>query len=184
MASRLAGVRYGSCSSLSRHLVGVGVPAFVGLLGLVLVVTAPSCPGAAVGLVAAGLGDDGAAELSQQLRNGDGDQPGEAGAGVEGALAGGGHREEGVGEQADRGPAVPGGPGGDLAAVQTADLLRQLVVLLDSPAGDGDGDQLRQRDRAEAPAQEIAGGAGVAVPSEQEEPTPFRPIITWIFVSG
>jgi hypothetical protein len=33
--------RYGSCSSLSWHLVGVGVPALVGLLGLVLVVTAP-----------------------------------------------------------------------------------------------------------------------------------------------
>jgi hypothetical protein len=32
---------YGSCSSLSRHLVGVGVPALVSLLSLVLVVAAP-----------------------------------------------------------------------------------------------------------------------------------------------
>jgi hypothetical protein len=32
---------YGSCSSLSWHLVGVGVPALVGLLGLVLVASAP-----------------------------------------------------------------------------------------------------------------------------------------------
>jgi hypothetical protein len=32
---------YGSCSSLSRRLVGVGVPALVGLLGLVLVASAP-----------------------------------------------------------------------------------------------------------------------------------------------
>jgi hypothetical protein len=87
-----------------------------------------------VGLVAAGLGDDGAAELSQQLRNGDGDEPGcGGGAAVEGALAGGGHGEEGVGEQADRGPAVPGGPGGDLAAVEPGDLLAQLVIFLSQP---------------------------------------------------
>jgi polyisoprenoid-binding protein YceI len=32
---------YGSCSSLSRRLVGVGVPALVGLLGVVLVAPAP-----------------------------------------------------------------------------------------------------------------------------------------------
>jgi hypothetical protein len=32
---------YGGCSSLSRHLVGVGVPALVGLLGLVLGASAP-----------------------------------------------------------------------------------------------------------------------------------------------
>jgi hypothetical protein len=41
-ASRRSSVRrYGSCRSLSRHLVGVGVPALVGLLGLVLVASAP-----------------------------------------------------------------------------------------------------------------------------------------------
>ena len=101
-----------------------------------------------MGLVAAGLGDDGAAELSEQFRDGDGDQPEDAGAAVAGALAGGGDGEEGVGEQADRGPAVPGGPGGDLAAVQPGDLLRELVIFLDFPSGDGDRDQLRQRDRA------------------------------------
>ena len=81
--------------------------------------------------VAAGFGDDGAAELSQQLRDGDGDQPEDAGVFVAGALEGGGHGEEDIGEQADRGPAVPGGPGGDLAAVQPADLLGLLVVFLD-----------------------------------------------------
>jgi hypothetical protein len=38
----LAGaLRYGSCRSLSWRLVGVGVPALVGLLGLVLVAAAP-----------------------------------------------------------------------------------------------------------------------------------------------
>jgi hypothetical protein len=34
-------IYYGSCSSLSRHLVGVGVPALVGLLGVVLMASAP-----------------------------------------------------------------------------------------------------------------------------------------------
>jgi hypothetical protein len=107
-----------------RQLVGVGLPALVGLPGTVLVAAAPERPGGAVWLVAAGRGDDGPPELSQQFGDGDGDQPEFAGAAVAGALAGGGDGEEGVGEQADRGPAVPGGPGGDLAAVQPGDLLR------------------------------------------------------------
>jgi len=58
MMSRL--LEYGWCSSLSRHLIGVGVPALVGL-------------------VAAGVGDDGAAELPEQLGDGDGDQLEEGG---------------------------------------------------------------------------------------------------------
>ncbi len=82
---------YGSCRSLSWRLVGVSVPALVGLLGLVLVAAPPQCPGAAVGLVAPGLGDDGPPELSQQLRNGDRDEAEGGGAAVAGALAGGGH---------------------------------------------------------------------------------------------
>ena len=101
------------------------------LPGAVLVAAAPYRPGVSVGPVAAGFGDDGAAELSQQLRDGDGDQPEDAGVFVAGPLEGGGHSEEDIGEQADRGPAVPGGPGGDLAAVQPADLLGLLVVFLD-----------------------------------------------------
>jgi len=83
------------------------VPALVGLLGLVLVAAPPQRPGAAVGLVAPGFGDDGPPELSEQLRNGDGDEAECGGAAVAGALAGGGHGKEGIGEQADRGPAVP-----------------------------------------------------------------------------
>jgi len=81
-----------------------------------------------VALVAAGAGDDGAAELSEQLGDGDGDQLKESGVGVAGALAGGGDGEERGGEEADRGPAVPGGPGGDLPGVQPGDLLRNLVI--------------------------------------------------------
>jgi hypothetical protein len=50
------------------------VPSLVGLLGAVLVAASPQCPGVAVRLVAPGLGDGGAAELSQQFRHGDGDQ--------------------------------------------------------------------------------------------------------------
>ena len=115
--------RYGSCRSLLlRRSVGVGVPAPVGLLGLVLMPAAPQRPGLAVRLIAAGLGDHGSAELSEQFRDGDGDQPECARVPVAGALPGGGDGEEGVGEQADRGPAVPGGPGGDLAAVEAGHL--------------------------------------------------------------
>jgi hypothetical protein len=67
---------YGSCRSLRlRQLVGVGVPALVGLLSAVLVAASPERPGVAVRLVAARLGDDGPAQLPQQLGNGDRDQP-------------------------------------------------------------------------------------------------------------
>ena len=104
----------------------------VGLAGAVLVAASPQHPGVAVRLVVAGVGDDGAAELSQQLRHGDGDQFEDAGV-VRGALAEGGDGEERAGEQADRGPAVPGGPGGDLAAVEPADLLGQLVIFPSQP---------------------------------------------------
>jgi hypothetical protein len=68
--------------------------------------------------------------VSEQFGDGNGDQAEFAGPAVAGALEGGGHGEEGVGEQADRGPAVPGGPGGDLAAVEPGGLFRELVVLL------------------------------------------------------
>ena len=84
-----------------------------------------------MGLVTAGFGDEGAAKLSQQFRDGDGDQAEDAGVAVEDPLAGCGDGEERAGEQADGGPAVPGGPGGDLAAVEPADLLRDLVIFLD-----------------------------------------------------
>jgi hypothetical protein len=109
-------LRYGSCRSLPWCLIGVGVPSLVGLPGAVLVAASPRRPGIAVRFVAAGFGDDGAAKLSEQLRYGNGDQFEHARAAVRGALAGGGHGEERAGEQADRRPAVPGGPGGDLAA--------------------------------------------------------------------
>jgi hypothetical protein len=69
--------------------------------------------------------------LSEQFRHGDGDQVEHARADVRGTLPGSGHGEERAGEQADRGPAVPGGPGGDLAAVQPADLLGQLMIFFD-----------------------------------------------------
>ncbi len=75
-----------------------------------------------MGLVPAGVGDDGASELPEQLGDGDGDQLEEADAGVAGALAGGSDGEERGSEEADRGPAVPGGPG-DLPGVQPGDLL-------------------------------------------------------------
>jgi hypothetical protein len=65
------------------------------------------------GLVVAGAGDDGAAELPEQLGDGDGDESECRSFGAfEDALAGGGHDDEGVGEQADRG-AGAGYGGGD-----------------------------------------------------------------------
>ena len=91
---------YGSCSSLRlRHLVRVGVPALVGAAGAILVSASPEGPCVAVGLVAAGPGDDGAAELSEQLGNGDGDQFQGGGAAVAGALPGGCGGQEGRGEK-------------------------------------------------------------------------------------
>ena len=43
---------------------------------------------------------------------------------------------------------------------------------LDFPARDRDLDQRRERDRAGAPAQEVADGAGVAVPAQEQEAVP------------
>src|ERR1039457_3187522 len=145
------------------------MPALVGLAGAILVVAPPQAPGIAVRLVAAGPGDDGAAELPKQLGDSDGDQAEDGGVAVTGALPGGCGGEESAGEQADRGPAVPGGPGGDLAAVQAGDLLVQLVIFLDFPAGDRHGDQLGQRDGPRAPALVVADGAGIAVLAQEQE---------------
>jgi len=47
------------------------------------------------------------------------------------ALHGDGDREVDVGEQADRGPAVPGLPASDLPGVQASHLLAELVIFLD-----------------------------------------------------
>jgi hypothetical protein len=102
----------------------------VGLAGVVLVAASPERACVAVGLFSAGPGDDGAAELPEQFGNSDGDQGVHGGAAVAGALPGGGCCQEGRGEQADGGPAVPGGPRGDLAAVQAGDLLGDLMVFL------------------------------------------------------
>jgi hypothetical protein len=49
------------------------------------------------------------------------------------ALDGGGDGEVGVGEQADRGPAVPGFPADDLPGVQAGALLGQLMIFLNRP---------------------------------------------------
>src|SRR5579859_2711401 len=79
---------------------------------MILVVASPEGPCVAVGFVAAGPGDDGAAELSEQLGNGDGDQFQGGGAAVAGALPGGCDGQEGRGEQADGGRVGPGRPAG------------------------------------------------------------------------
>lgn len=78
------------------------MPALVGLPGAVLVAASPERPSVAEGLIAAGIGDDGAAELPEQL----GDQAGSGGVFIACALEGG-HGEEDAAEQADGCPAVP-----------------------------------------------------------------------------
>ena len=85
-----------------------------------------------VGLVSPGWRDDGVAQEPQQFGNGDGDQSGvQARAGVVLALHGGGDGEVDVGQQADRGPAVPGLPADDLPGVQAGDLLGKLMIFLE-----------------------------------------------------
>jgi hypothetical protein len=49
------------------------------------------------------------------------------------ALHGDGDGEVDVGEQADRGPAVPGPPADDLPGVQPGGLLGELVIFLNQP---------------------------------------------------
>jgi hypothetical protein len=49
------------------------------------------------------------------------------------SVTGGGDGEEGVGDQGDHAPAVPGVPAGELAFVEVADLLRVLEVVLHPP---------------------------------------------------
>jgi hypothetical protein len=71
-----------------------------------------------VGPVSPGWRDDRAAQEPQQFRDGDWDQFGaKLRAGVVLALQGGGGQVD-VGEQADRGPAVPGLPADDLPGIQ------------------------------------------------------------------
>jgi hypothetical protein len=64
--------------------------------------------------------------------------------------SGGEHREHGVGEHGDQGPASPGGPAADLVLVQAGQGLGGLEGFLDAPAGAGDADQFGQGDRAGA----------------------------------
>ena len=91
----------------------------MGLAGAVLVAASPGGPVQPVSPVSPGWRDDGVAQEPQQLRNGDRDQPGvQVWAGLLLALDGDGDGEVDVGEQADRGPAVPGLPADDLPGVQ------------------------------------------------------------------
>ena len=72
-------------------------------------------------------------------------------AGVLLALQGDGDGEIDVGDQADRGPAVPGPPADHLSGVQADGLLAELVILFNPPPGHRDGDQPGQRDRPGCP---------------------------------
>ena len=105
----------------------------MGLAGAVLVAASPVRPVQPVSPVSPGRRDDDVAQKPQQLRNGDRDKGSvQVRAGVLLALHGDGDREVDVGEQADRGPAVPGPPADDLPGVQAGALLRELVILLNA----------------------------------------------------
>ena len=110
----------------------------MGLAGAVLVAASPGGPVQPVGPVSPGRGDDGAAQEPQQFRDGDRDQPGvQVRAGLLLALDGDGDGEVDVGEQADRGPAVPGFPADDLSGVQAGALLGELVIFFDGLIANG-----------------------------------------------
>lgn len=68
------------------------------------------------------------------------------------AFVRGGHRQEGVGEHGQGGPAVPGAPASELVLVQSGQAFGGLEGFLDALALSGDGDQGAQRDWAWAVA--------------------------------
>ena len=104
----------------------------VGPAGAVLVAASPCRPVQPVRPVSPGRRDDDVAQEPQQLWDGDRDQPGvQVLAGLLLALDGDCDGEVDVGEQADRGPAVPRCPADDLPGVQAGALLGELVIFLD-----------------------------------------------------
>jgi hypothetical protein len=91
---------------------------------------------------------------------------------------------DGLGELADA-PAAAAELGEDLPSLSAGrspcgrvrDLLRELVILPDFPAGDRDLDQRRERDRVRGPAQEVADRPGVAVLSQERDGVPVRGVV-------
>ena len=106
--------------------------------------------------VASGCGQDQQPEQAQEFMAGDGDEVGVPVAVRRGAFEGGGDGEEGVGDQGGGAPAVPGGPGGDLALVQAVVVLAvwksssirhlQHTTHTSFASGTGAGDQQRKND--------------------------------------
>jgi hypothetical protein len=95
----------------------------------------PVRPVQPVSPVSPGRRDDDVAQQPRQLRNGDRDKGSvQVRADVLLALHRDGDREVDVGEQADRGPVVPGFPADDLPGVQAGGLLGKLVIFFSSPA--------------------------------------------------
>jgi hypothetical protein len=101
----------------------------VGLTGAVLVAASPVRPVQPVWPVSPRWRDDGVAQEPQQFRDGDRDQSVVwVRTGLVLALQGDGDGEVDVGEQADRGPGVPGLPAEDLSGVQAGALLGELMI--------------------------------------------------------
>jgi hypothetical protein len=94
-------------------------------------------PSERVGAASAGF-DDQDVEQVAKFVDGHSDQPGWV---VTVAVTGGRGGEEGVGEDRQGGPAVPGRPAAVLVLVQTEAGLRGLERFLDFPAASGDRDE-------------------------------------------
>ena len=110
----------------------------MGSAGAVLVAAPPRGPVQPVGPVTPGRRDDDAPQQPHQLRDGDRDQPVvQARAGIVLVLQGYRDREVEVGEQAERGPAVPGLPADHLPGVQAGGLLAELVIFFDGLIANG-----------------------------------------------
>jgi len=84
-------------------------------------------------------------------------------------LAGkGGHDQEGVGEDGQGGPAVPGAPAAELVLVQADQALAGLESLFDRPAPPRDPDQSGQEHGAGCPAAVEGQLTGGAVAADQQ----------------
>ena len=99
----------------------------------VLVASSPGGPVQDVPGIPSGGGEYQRPEQAQEFVAGERGHPGLVGAALlaQGVLACGGDGQEGVGNQRGGAPAVPAGPGGDLALVQACGALAGLEVLFD-----------------------------------------------------
>src|SRR5690606_26204434 len=114
------------------------MPSLVAEARSILVPSPPDGPGQTVLGVPSWVGDDDAAQLAEQFGDGDGDQAEMLGEGtVKLTLVGGGHGDEGVGEQGHGAAAVTRAPADDLSGVQAAGVPGKVMGFLGRRSGGG-----------------------------------------------